>query len=328
MIFSEKVSELRKKNGWSQEELAEKLGVSRQAVSKWESASSIPDVDKIMKLSQIFSVSTDFLLNEQAEPDNAFELADLREDERPNLISLEQATAFLDTAAYEANKLSAAVSLCILSPIALIIMGGYSKLPGALITERAATSIGIGVLILLIVAAAGVFTHCGQRLAPYKILEDGPIELAYGVKGVVEKRKSESTWISSGITIGVTLCAFSVGILFMLFGFFPRNSLFSTWGICLALCFMAAAVFVLVKSTTVNGSFQKLLEKGRYSRNHKTVKKYTDLAMIIYFCVVAAIYLIASFITMAWDKTWLIWPVAGVLSTVIIVFIKTLKGGK
>ena len=50
MILSEKITEERKKNGWSQEELAEKLSVSRQAVSKWESAQSTPDLQKIIRM--------------------------------------------------------------------------------------------------------------------------------------------------------------------------------------------------------------------------------------------------------------------------------------
>ena len=62
MIFADKVVQLRKKSGWSQEELAEKLNVTRQSVSKWEGAQSIPDLEKILQLAQIFGVSTDYLL--------------------------------------------------------------------------------------------------------------------------------------------------------------------------------------------------------------------------------------------------------------------------
>ena len=71
MIFADKLIDLRKKSGWSQEELAEKLNVSRQAVSKWEGAQSIPDMNRIIQLSELFGVSTDYLLKdnlEQAEP--------------------------------------------------------------------------------------------------------------------------------------------------------------------------------------------------------------------------------------------------------------------
>ena len=54
MILADKIIRLRKKNGWSQEELAEKMNVSRQAVSKWEAAQTIPDLEKLMKLSSLF----------------------------------------------------------------------------------------------------------------------------------------------------------------------------------------------------------------------------------------------------------------------------------
>ena len=67
MIFAEKVLALRRRNGWSQEELAEKAGVSRQSISKWESAASIPDIDKILVLARVFGVSTDYLLKDEME---------------------------------------------------------------------------------------------------------------------------------------------------------------------------------------------------------------------------------------------------------------------
>lgn len=62
MTIADRILELRKVKGISQEELADKIGVSRQAVSKWESEQSIPDLDKIIILSEFFEVTTDFLL--------------------------------------------------------------------------------------------------------------------------------------------------------------------------------------------------------------------------------------------------------------------------
>ena len=71
MILAEKIALLRRQNGWSQEELANQLNFSRQAVSKWEGGMSIPDLDKILKLSALFEVSTDYLLKDELEPPDA-----------------------------------------------------------------------------------------------------------------------------------------------------------------------------------------------------------------------------------------------------------------
>ena len=67
MILADKIIAERKKNGWSQEELAEKLGVTRQSVSKWEGAQSVPDLQRILEMSKIFGVSTDYLLKDDME---------------------------------------------------------------------------------------------------------------------------------------------------------------------------------------------------------------------------------------------------------------------
>ena len=67
MILSEKIIMLRKKYGWSQEELAERLDISRQSVSKWESGASIPDLERIVSMSQLFGVTTDYLLKDEME---------------------------------------------------------------------------------------------------------------------------------------------------------------------------------------------------------------------------------------------------------------------
>ena len=67
MILADKIIQLRKRAGWSQEELAAQLGVTRQSISKWEGAQSIPDMDKLLKLSRLFDVSTDYLLKDELE---------------------------------------------------------------------------------------------------------------------------------------------------------------------------------------------------------------------------------------------------------------------
>ena len=66
MTLGEKIYSLRVKNGLSQEAFGEKLGVSRQSVSKWETDQSVPELDKIVMISELFTVTTDYLLKESA----------------------------------------------------------------------------------------------------------------------------------------------------------------------------------------------------------------------------------------------------------------------
>ena len=65
MPLADKIVELRKKQGWSQIDLADRLDVSRQSVSKWEMAQAVPELDKILKMSELFAVTTDYLLKDE-----------------------------------------------------------------------------------------------------------------------------------------------------------------------------------------------------------------------------------------------------------------------
>ena len=69
MKLTDKLVKLRKTNGWSQEDLAEKLNVSRQAISRWESGTAQPDASNVLNLSKIFSVTADYLLNDEYDSD-------------------------------------------------------------------------------------------------------------------------------------------------------------------------------------------------------------------------------------------------------------------
>jgi len=65
MKLSDKIVKLRKANGWSQEDLAEKMYVSRQAISRWENGTALPDANNILQLSKLFNITTDYLLHEE-----------------------------------------------------------------------------------------------------------------------------------------------------------------------------------------------------------------------------------------------------------------------
>ena len=83
MKLSDKMVKLRKTNGLSQEDLAEKLNVSRQAISRWEGGSAQPDATNILQLSKLFGVTADYLLNDEYESDD--DLPKIREVKKDNL---------------------------------------------------------------------------------------------------------------------------------------------------------------------------------------------------------------------------------------------------
>lgn len=92
MILADKIVRLRKKNGWSQEELAQKMNVSRQAVSKWESAQTVPELEKILQLGALFGVTTDYLLKDDMELE---EFTSETIDSGVRQISIEEAGTYL-----------------------------------------------------------------------------------------------------------------------------------------------------------------------------------------------------------------------------------------
>ena len=321
MILADKITDLRKKNGWSQEELANQLSVSRQAVSKWESASSIPDLDKIVKMSIIFGVSTDYLLKDSLEERRDTEeilecnTAELGMDDEKGIrmISMETANVYLDLLRNISSRIALGVSLCILSPIMLIGLTGVSdKKEGMILSAEAAVGIGMTILLLMVAVAVAVFIIYGRKIEIYDFLEKEPIELAYGVKGLVEKEKLGYEAVHSRkLVLGIVLCILSA-VPIMVLAVSDNNEMLTILGVNLCLILVSIGVYLLVSTGIVYGGFQKLLEEGDYTRSQKIENKRNDVIGKIYWCSATAIYLGWSFITMEWEKTWIVWPIAGV----------------
>lgn len=309
MIFADKLIALRKKNGWSQEEFAEKMGVSRQAVSKWEGAQTVPDLDKILLMARLFGVSTDYLLKDEIE--NEEHVGDGEPMEEKKKISLPFAHEYLAWRQSAAKRIALGVALCILAAIPLILLGGMSEAYG--ISENAAGGIGLIILFAVIAAAVAIFVHCGFLNAPYEFLEKEEFELEYGVDGMVrEKQKQYRPIYAKTNIIGVVLCILSpvpliAGALMELNDF---------WLVCLTavlLTIIAAAVYMFIRVGTVWGAMQRLLREGEFEPKSKDGNKLQEAIEGVYWSVITAGYLLWSFLTMDWHITWIVWPVAAVL---------------
>lgn len=312
MILADKIMNLRKKCGWSQEELAEQLGISRQSVSKWESGMSIPDLEKIVKMSALFGVSTDYLLKDEIEetlPSETYD-ADVAEA-RP--VSLEEANAYMDLVKECAPKFATAIPAIVLSPAPLILLGAFAEMHPEKYSEDLLGGIGLAILLIVVLIAVVPIILCSMRLSKYEYLEKEEINLLYGVRGIVEKRKEEfEETYRQGIVIGVVLIIGGV-IPLVVAGTLGANDFVAALFVCILLGFIATAVHLFVGRGLVRESFTKLLQEGDYSPEMKRGGKKVEMIAGIYWCVVTAIFLAWSFFFNAWGISWVIWPVAGVL---------------
>lgn len=173
MILADKIIQLRKKNGWSQEELAEQMDVSRQAVCKWEGAQSIPDINRLIQLSKLFNVSIDYLLKDEMEEitygmDFVHDESVIEEKNSKRYVSMEEANAFLKIKEDTSGKIAFGVFLCILSPIAMFLLAGAAECNIIRMTEDMAGGLGLVILLLMIAPAVAIFIRCGMKSSPYE----------------------------------------------------------------------------------------------------------------------------------------------------------------
>ena len=326
MILADKIIRLRKKNGWSQEELADKMNVSRQAVSKWEGAQSIPDLEKILLLGRLFGVTTDYLLKDEME-DEEF-TKDEASDTSITRISIEEANTYLEQRKRASWHIALATFLCILSPIALIVLSTLSELHDPMMTEATAGAVGMIVLFALILCAVPIYIYCGFKNEPYAFLDKNtPFELEYGVRGMVTERKKKfrDTYIQCNI-IATCVCIFSP-IPLIVSGFTENELLVIMMvAVLMIVAGIGASIFIVVG--VQNASMQKLLKEGEFTEKEKKKNGVKEAVGFAYWGVLTAIFLIWGFLGndgsgiqgnswISWQYNWIVFAVGGILFPII-----------
>ncbi len=294
MIFADKLILLRKKAGWSQEELAEQMNVTRQSVSKWEGAQSVPDLEKMIRLSELFEVSTDYLLKDEIEEAEHINPS----NDMPSLkrVSMEEANAFLSVKSKTAKTIAYAVFLCILSPIALLVLGAISESTAGGLNEGIAGGIGMIILIILVTIAAVMFISSGSKTAPFAYLEKEKFETEYGVSGMVKERKAKYKDLHTK----------------------NDNDLFLMAMLSLSFLIAGVGVICFIKTGIIWASYEKLLQEGEYSKENKEKPSIAAAVYTAYWVIATAVYLGYSLSSNNWGQSWIIWVVAGVMFPAIV----------
>lgn len=330
MILADKIINERKKNGWSQEELAEQLGVSRQSISKWEGAQAIPDIQKIIKMAELFGVSTDYLLKDEIEPegfadrtpgvDFGDEVAGYRK------VSLEEANEYLELEEKISPRRANMVSLCILGPAFLVLCCALAAVPGFPVGEGPLIAIGVTVLLLMIATAVFFFVIDGLKLSRFQYLENEPIETLYGVSGfVTERKKAAESENVTKIAVGVILCVLSV-VPLVATSILGAKDYVITMMVTVLLTAVATGVNLLVRAGSMTGAYNKLLQEGDYSIRAKKRSPFVSKFASAYWLTAVAIYLGWSFYFSSWDRSWIVWPIAGLLFGILMTFLQDKKG--
>ena len=364
MIFADKLISLRKKSGWSQEELAEKLGVTRQSVSKWEGAQSVPDIDKILQLSRLFGVTTDYLLKDELGEPEYTAGDDARKgairavaaaywlvvvaiflfytfgpygngqpeytagDDAPALrkVTLAQANDYLTQAHANAPKMALATALCVVCPVPLIALGALAEY--GYFRADFATGLGLCALLVLVAVAVVLFMQCGAAVKPYEFLEKEPIDTEYGVTGLAhERRDAFAAQYNRGNTLGTVLCILCAVPLFAAMMFLDTDILAAA-AVCLLLVLVACGVYAFVRVGTVQDALDQLLEEGDFTRDAKARKGAIRAVAAAYWLVVVAIFLFYTFGPYGNGQpeySWFIWAIAGVIFAAVMVVMKAVQ---
>ena len=342
MSLADKIIQLRKQKGWSQEELATQMDVSRQSVSKWESGMSMPDIDKIILLSQIFGTTTDYLLKndiedsegrDRNEGNQENEVPPDVEEKEKRFVSRMEAEEYLELMKQAARKIAIGVFLCICSPVPMLFLIALQNTGNYRFSEDTAGIIGVCILLAIIAAAVSIFILNGMKISKFEFIEKEIITLNTEVENEIKTKSSEFAPVfARNIAIGVAFCIVSV-VPILLAAIGEENKTTENDALYIAMCgvlliLVAIGVYIFVKTGIVKGSYDKILGQGEYTAEKKMNNKKDDPFSGVYWGIITAIYLGYSFISMDWGRSWIIWPVAGVMYAVIITIINAVKNKK
>lgn len=280
MNFREKLQTLRKEKGYSQEQLADILGVSRQAVSKWESGTSYPETDKLIEISKLFHVSLDELLkNEINETKNA-----------NTTLNSEKENEFIRFYKKFSTMIGLGVVSCITSLIAATIAYDifHSEIMQIILFF---TFVTIGLII---------FIYYGTMYSRYENVE----------KLYKEKYKNREVPIefsrkfSIVISVAVALCILGIVLAGVISEFTTLDSII-------------ASAFFLPISIAVYMFIYYGMQHEIYSNKKPVEQNVSDKAHAVVMIVATMVFIVVGFLWNAWHPGWIAFVVGGLICGII-----------
>lgn len=278
-MFSNNLIKERKKQNLTQEDLAEKLNVSRQAVTKWESGKGYPEMDKIIELSKIFNCSIDDLLK-----------GDIKE-ENPLKEKCDKAFSF------HSNIIGIGVFL--------IIMGVSGVVYSNLLTAQSQI-ISSAVLLVLVAIAVGLFIY--GSMTKKMFLEK------YDITGIYTKEEKHEYLKKHAIKtiIGVMLIILGVAQLLVFVALYDISHFHNILATGILMNLIAVAVYLFVSSGIIESKFDYKSDALKTPKE-KLTEKITGIIMLS----ATMLYLFLGFAFDGFGIYWYIFPIAGIICAII-----------
>lgn len=290
MNFGENLQILRKIKNYSQEDLADKLQVSRQAVSKWESGTGFPETEKLISICDLFDCSMDELVKGKISIDSNSEK--------------EEYDSFMNKFG---KNISIAITLILIGTILLLTIIGFNENNNMY---------GIVVLLILVVFSVPIFIVNGLEMENFKS-KHPKLSNFYSEEEIDNYNKKFAIMIS--LSISIILIGVVVFMLLIALKAFSEDSIFP---VSILMCFITVAVPIIVNAVIQKDKYdikKYNKENSLYSKNEfDKVGKYCGVIMII----ATIIYLLISFIFNLWAISWIVFPVGGMLCGIVSILLK------
>ncbi len=290
MNFGENLQTLRKLKNYSQEDLADKLQVSRQAVSKWESGTGYPETEKLISICDLFDCSMDELVKGKISVDSNTEK--------------ELYDSFM-------NKFSRSISFAI-----MLILIGTTLFLTILGFNENNSMIGVVVLLIFVVFAVPIFIVKGIEMENFKS-KYPKLSNFYSEEEIDNYNNKFPKNIA--LLVSIILIGVVVYMTIIALKIFNEDS---TFPVSILMCFVTVAVPLLVNTGIQKDKYD--IEK--YNRENNIFSK-TDLDKVEKYCgiimlIATIIYLLISFIFNAWKISWIVFPVGGILCGIVSILLK------
>ncbi len=294
MNFAENLQNLRKKKNMTQDELAEKLQVSRQAVSKWESGSGYPETEKIISICDIFNCSMDELIKGKISID---------ENDNYDLIMSKSA-----------NQVAIAVTLILLGVSVFLTIVGFVP------DVEQYSLIGICAILLGVAFAVPLFIINGSKIEEFK--KKNPILNNVYTENELEVGKAKYTKLTA---IGISIILIGVMIMILLLGL-KIGGEESPLPVAILMYFITIGTSIIVYASNMKEKFDIAKYNKENTIEYKEIKNKVGKICGIIMLITTIIFLIWGFTLNMWEINWMVYPIGGILCGIIsIIFEKDLK---